>query len=435
MATDGTSSSDGLTSGGTTTTGSPAAPDISSVFSAAGTTAQAAVESVLLNTPTGSRGTNALKNTYFGINHRQTPNALQINKDHYGLTFFTRPNLNLSLGNLRSVRLFNPLTTTNPETIQRIIRCYLSPRENQGDTGAGTAAVTTPYVDPLQAFIPLLTNALKSTSGWPDITVPYNTSHEGLYKEQYSIVDGVTDIYSAYDITANFRNIQGDPITAMFFYWAHYMSNVFQGNMVPYPDMVVENELDYQTRIYRVVLDASRTYVQKIAACGAAFPTADPMGGSFNYDSEKPYNDTNQDISIPFHCVGAIYQDPILLYTFNKTVVDFNHSMADSVRAQLNTQIPMAALQLFNNRGYPRINPDTWELEWWIDNATYQALLPNAEAQELSLWFPAVTTGDSNPSGIANSQLYSTPFSQPTVNTSNVSSSVIQSPPVTQNNS
>jgi len=421
-----------------TSSGTPAALDISSVFSAANTTPQAAVDSLLLNTPTGSRGTGALKNTYFGINHRQTPNAVPINKDHYGLTFFTRPNLNLSLGNLRANRLFNPLTTTNDKTLQRIIRCYLSPRENQGDTTIGAAAITSPFVDPLQAFIPLLTNTLKSVSGFPDITVPYNTSHEGLYKEQYSIVDGVTDIYSAYDITANFRNIPGDPITAMFFYWAHYMSSVFQGIMVPYPEMVVENELDYQTRIYRLVLDPSRTYVQKIAACGAAFPIADPMGGSFNYDSEKPYNDTNQDISIPFHCLGAIYQDPILLYTFNKTVQDFNHSMTDANRSKNNTKIPMAALQLFNNRGYPHINPDTWELEWWIDNATYNQLLPVTGAyltEQTHLTNPLLPTGTQNPSGIANSPIYTGGYTAPSVNTTNVNTSIIQSSPISQNNS
>ncbi len=415
-------------------TGTPSAPDVSSVFTAAGTTPQAAVNTVLMGTPMGSRGTSALANTYFGINHRQTAAALPINKDHYGLTFFTRPNLNLSLGNLRSVRLFNPLTTTNPSTIQRIIRCYLSPRENQGDLAAGSAAITSPFVDPNQAFMPLLTNTLKSMSGWPDITVPYFTSHEGTHKEQYSIVDGVTDILSAYDITANFRNIQGDPITAMFFYWAHYMSHVFRGNMVPYPEMVVENEKDYETRIYRVVLDPSRTYVQKIAACGAAFPYADPMGASFNYDSEKPYNDSNQDITIPFHCQGAIYQDPILLYTFNQTVCAFNHSMTDANRTSNNTKIPITALQLFNNRGYPRINPDTWELEWWIDNATYRALIPLSTDLGDLLTLPQNPTTSNIPSGIATSPLYTTPFARPTVKPNTTDGQIYGTPP-TQNNS
>jgi hypothetical protein len=356
--------------------GTPAAPDLTDVFAKAGVTPADAVDSVLLGTPQTTRGTAALASAYYGINHRQTPAAIPINKDVFGLTFFTRPNLNLTLGNLRAVRLFNPLTTTNQYSLQRIIRCYLDPRSNQG-ANSGQASVDSPMVDPQQAFIPILTNTLMSISGWPDVIVPHTASHEGVYKEVFGLVDGVTEFYGAYDITANFRNIPGDPVTALFLYWAHYMSNVYKGDMMPYPDMIVENEIDYQTRIYRLVLDPTKTKVQKIAACGAAFPTASPMGGnSFNYDSEKPYNQSNEQISIPFECFGAIYQDPILLYTFNQTVCAFNDTMADQYRGSHYTKVPMGALGIFNNQGYPRIDPDTWELEWWVSNDLYKRFLP-----------------------------------------------------------
>lgn len=397
-------------SGGSSDTPSVASPalDVSDVFTQAGTTATQAVDALLLTTPQGSRGTNALAGAYFGINHRQTPSAIPINKDHFGLTFFTRPNLNMTLGNLRAVRKFNPLTTTNQYTLQRIIRCYL------GGQAMAESGVVSPFVDPQQAFLPLLTNTLLSISGWPDVMVPYSTSTEGVYKEVYSIVDGVTDNFSAYDITANFRNIPGDPITALFMYWADYMSHVFQGNMMPYPEMIIEHEKDYETRIYRLVLDPTKTKVQKIAACGASFPYAAPIGGAaFNYDSDKPYNDANQQLSIPFHCQGAIYQDPILLYTFNQTVIAWNDSMADGIREQLNTKIPMAALQLFNNRGYPRIDPDTWELEWWIDNPSYQALIPLQDAQTAWLQTPPFPTGQ-GPGGAPNSTVYN-PYTPPSI--------------------
>jgi hypothetical protein len=416
--------------------GTPAAPDVTDVFTNAGTTAAKAVDTVLLGTSTGSRGTNALSNVYYGINHRQTPAAIPINKDVFGLTFFTRPNLNLTLGNLRAVRMFNPLTTTNQYTLQRIIRCYLDPRGN-GSFGVNSTGGTvgSPMVDPHQAFMPLLSNALTSISGWPDVMVPYRTSQEGAYKEVFSHVDGVVDNYTAYDITANFRNIPGDPITALFLYWSHYMSHVFQGSMVPYPESLIENEIDYHTRIYRLVLDPTKTKVQKIAACGAAFPYAAPIGGgSFNYDSEKPYNDANQQLSIPFHAVGAIYQDPMLLYTFNKTVSDFNVTMLDATRSSMNTKIPLGALQLFNNRGYPHINPDTWELEWWIDNASYQQMLPLYNNSLSALTNPALPTGQL-PQGAVNtgtSSLYGT-YTPPSVKTT-VTGNSINNPPITQSN-
>lgn len=388
--------------------GTANALDVSDVFTQANTTAAKAVDHLLLNTPQGSRGTNALASAYFGINHRQTPNAIPINKDHYGLTFFTRPNLNLALGNLRAVRLFNPLTTTNPQTLQRIIRCYLDPRSPE-------YGITSPFVDPQSAFLPILTNTLTSISGWPDLMVPYRTSQEGTHKEVFSLVDGVTENLSAYDITANFRNIPGDPITALFFYWSHYMSHVFRGTMMPHPDMIVENEKDYETRIYRLILDPTKTKVQKIAACGAAFPYAAPIGASsFDYKNDVPYNDSNQSLSIPLHCQGAIYQDPILLWAFNQTVCASNDTMADGMREQLYTKIPMAALQLFNNRGYPRINPDNWELEWWIDNQTYQALIPVITTSNAQLSTPVNPTGQIPQASTNNQTVYGT-FVPPSV--------------------
>lgn len=368
------------------------------VFSQAGITAEQAVDTLLLTLPQGARGINALRNAYYGINHRLTPQAIPINKDTFGLTFFTRPRLNLSPGNLRSERIFNPLTNTNPYSVQRIIRCYLDPDSNR-DPATG---ISSPFVDPLSAFIPILTNMLVSAAGWPDITVPYTTSHEGVYKEVFSVVDGITEVYSAYDVTLTFRNMQGDPVTALFFYWSMYMSHVFRGTLMPYPEMIVDNEIDYQTRIYRLVLDVTKTRVQKIAACGAAFPYSPANGAAFNYDSQSPINQSHEQISIPMHCVGAIYQDPILLYAFDATVALFNPAMADSLRTVSCTKVPMAALQLFNHQGYPWINPDTWELEWWVDNQLYQQLISWLTNLQNQLATPLFPTGQNQTGDASN---------------------------------
>ena len=149
------------------------------------------------------------------------------------------------------------------------------------------------------------------------------------------------------------------------------MSLVYEGLLVPYPDFIVENEIDYNTRIYRLILDPTKKKVQKIGATGVCFPTSLPIGGFFDYSSDKPYNDNNSDITIRFKCLGAQYQDDILIYEFNETVAVFNPSMRDSVINNEMTQIPGTLLGTFNNRGYPRINPETYELEWWIQKNVY----------------------------------------------------------------
>lgn len=349
------------------------------------------VDNLSRTTAVGSLST-AIGDTFYGINHRQTPNAVQINKDFYGLTLFTRPRMNLSTVNIRTVRQLAPLLTLEKESIQRIIRCLL-------DCTLSRAGIDTPFVDNQQAFIPVLTNNLLSMSGWHDVTLPIATSQAGLYKEEFSYGDGVTADYSAYDITASFRNISGDPITALFLIWTHYISNVYQGTMVPYPEFIVENEIDYMTRIYRLVLDSTKTYVKKIGACGAAFPINSPIGASFNFEHSKPINDSNDQISITFRCMGAMYQDDILIHEFNKTTELFNDTLAadrftmrrlkdpntnqnyvESTHPNY-TKVPIDALPIFNNRGYPRINPVTYELEWWVTNEEYNERLPLYQTQ------------------------------------------------------
>jgi hypothetical protein len=322
----------------------------------------------------GNTMSRAITDNLYGINHRQIAAPVPINKDLYGLTFFTRPQLNLTTPNLRNVRLMVPLLSGDTKSYQRAIRSLLDPRLVAGyaEGNSTLPRLTSELIDNEQAFIPILTNNLLSISGWPDITLPTFTTPSGVYKEEHSIVDGLAVNYTSYDITATFRNSRGDPITSLFYYWSHYASNVFEGNLLPYPDFLIRNEIDYNTRIYRLVLDSTKRFVQRIAACGAAFPIAVPVGGIFDYSSEKPYNDVNAQIAIPFKCNGAIYNDDILIWSFNKTVEAFNPSMRTGSRESSMIVIPQDYLNLFNNRGYPYINTETYELQWWISREQFE---------------------------------------------------------------
>ena len=310
----------------------------------------------------------AIGNNLFGINHRQISTPVPSNKDQYGLTFFTRPQLNLQNDNLRSYRLMFPLLTSNVQSMQRFVRTTLDPRLMAGYDflGGKIPPIKCPMVDPLQAFIPILTNNLNTISGWPDKVVPTYSSKAGLYKEVYSQVDGINRQYGEYDIDASFRNTRGDPIIYLLSVWEDYACAVFEGKMSPYLDMISENEIDYMTRIYRIVLDQSRDRVTKISACGVAFPTSVPTGSFFDFNKDTPFNDQNKDITIRFHCLGADFGDTILMKEFNETVCIFNPDMADGVRENKMVKITKNIVRLFNNRGYPRINTSNNELEWWV---------------------------------------------------------------------
>ena len=316
----------------------------------------------------------AVFNNIYGINHRQIAGAVPINKDSYGLTFFTRPQLNLQSDNIRNIRLFYPLLSELPATVQRFVRCTLDPRLMTGYSFDGkviSSPLPCPLVDNTQAFIPILTNHLNSLSGWPDIVAPVYSSEPGLYEQSFIQVDGTVKNFKVGDITATFRNSKGDPILYLFYIWIWYQSLVFEGLLQPYVDHIAYNRIDYMTRVYRLVLDESKRYVRKIAATGVSFPTTLPVGQFFDFSSEKPFNDQTKDISIQLKTVGFQYFDDILIKEFNETVCMFNTLMDDTVREDYMVKVHPALLVYFNNRGYPRINPSDYELEWWVDSTMF----------------------------------------------------------------
>lgn len=319
----------------------------------------------------------ATSNAIYGINHRGVGNPTSYNTDNHGLTFFTRPRMNMSYDNIAMDRVLTPLLTNNVKSYQRAIRLLLDP-----DAGFRSAQpLQSDLVDHKSPFIALLTNNLISLSGWPDPGVAYYESKPGVSKEVWSMVDDVARNMGSFDLQASFRNIAGDPITLLFYVWQRYAAQVYNGTLMPYPDMILDNEIDYQTRIYRLVLDPSRQWVQKIAACGASFPYSTSLGAAFNFSNDTPFaQDNANQISIPFHCIGVDYQDPILIREFNDLVALFNNEMADGNRSRAMQRLTKDELSYFNYYGYPYIVPDSQKLEWWVTKADYARLKPRLAA-------------------------------------------------------
>lgn len=324
----------------------------------------------------------AISNNLFGLTNDGVKGVLPENRDSYGMVFFTRPQLNLSKKNVMNVRKMYSLLNNDPSSIHRYVRCMLDPRLNKVKIGNDTEALdtaTSVLLNDELAFIPVLTNNIKSMSGWPDIALPTFTSKEGLRKEQWSIGDGAIEIYDSFDIDCTFKNMKDEPITMLMETWVQYIAQVFEGNMSPYMDMIVENEIDYNTRIYRLVLDETKRFVKKIAATGASFPINVPTGKMFDFTDENKYNDQTKELNLRFKCVGAMYNDDILIQEFNKTAGIFDPEVRNLIngRAHNLEKIPESLLSVFNHRGTPLINKNTLELEWWINknSLTYKRIM------------------------------------------------------------
>ena len=193
------------------------------------------------------------------------------------------------------------------------------------------------------------------------------------------------EYYQEFDLDATFYNTQEDPITQLFYTWEKYTTLVLEGMANPYPDFIVENEMDYNTRIYRIITDYTGKYVSKIAACGAAIPISIPTSDYANYTKDQPLSTGRKDLTVRFRCNGAIYFDPVLLQEFNETVFIFNPTLRDeALKGTIKLvssnfmKIEKNYHHLFNGLLIPYIDLDTNELCWLVDSTKPD----NAEAIE-----------------------------------------------------
>lgn len=271
---------------------------------------------------------NLITDNYFGFNVNSFGTFSQQPQDSNGYVFFTRPMMNLSTYNIgRMTNLYN-LISTDKKSIANYIRQTLDPRVIS-DENKDPTTIQSPLVNQNCGFIPILTNSLISLAGWPDIMASSYTSNEGWGREQWSIFDGIINVNNSYVLDCTFSNALGEAVIIMIQTWLRYMDNVFQGYMVPYLDFIAENEIDYNTRIYRVILDRTQSYCKKICACGASFPLNIPTGREFDYHYLDVYLQQNKEFSVEFQCNGFIQNEPYLIKDFNMTTAIFNSRLRD----------------------------------------------------------------------------------------------------------
>ena len=323
---------------------------------------------------------------FYGISREHTGLIVPPNTDHQGYTFFTRPRMKLDDRNciLDPSRALVYLLNEKPLSVPRAIRAYLDP------LGSGTPATMSapdsskpkipkypcPVVDPLNPFISILSNSLVSLTGWPDINVDTSDSQAGIQKEQWTVYDGISQYNGIFDLNASFTNMSGDPIGLMFHMWTTYGVLVTTDEqIIPWIDSIIDREKDYETCIYRLVMDKTKTYVQKIARTIVSIPTNSNTGASFDYDALKPINSKNDTVDISFKSTGAVYYDMYSAVCFNDIVISFNPNMHPINREKVYTKIPRHNLKYFRNEGYPRISLKTSELEWWVPKDRYKSVM------------------------------------------------------------
>ena len=261
-----------------------------------------------------------------GLNHRGMGNPVSKTLENVGITLITRPYCNLTYDNLKMVRLLTPLMTEDERSIQRYIRATLDPRSNKGINVP--EKITSPYVNEHQPFIPLLTNTILSTSGWPDILAKTYTSPEGLFKENRTMIDSHHKILNNWSLNMTLRNVDGDPLTYMFYALLIYACSIrIEGDdFVPYPDSIINTRIDYEMGIWHLVLDPTKQYLVHIARTIGS-PINCPIGATFNQQNEQHMVTSKDQVSLQFSCNGAEYNDPMLVYEFNRLAAIYDNRL------------------------------------------------------------------------------------------------------------
>ncbi len=301
------------------------------------------------------------------------------NREHTGLTFITRPRLNLQRMNIRNDRILAWLDTINSSSIPFSIRAYL---DTEWASQNEDICRYSPLFNAEMPFLVPITNALRGITGFPDFVVDTYTTEADFFGGDQTLVAGSNFNQNTNELTLTIQDIQGGYLAAMFLIWIRFMALVKLGVVNAYPDDIAHHEACYTCSVYRLVLDPSKRYVVKWGKGTGCFPVQVPIGAMLNQNDDETYNSASAQFSVTMKMNHFHPMDPIILQEFNTLVMRFaGNSMSERILAPAKTNA--------NFSGIPTIDLTRGmnELQFW------------AKPQELEN--PAATTIDQMQAKIA----------------------------------
>lgn len=324
----------------------------------------------------------SMTNTFKGPNIISNTPMLKPNTNLPGYVFTVRPDLNFSTANLRIERKMSPLLTDKANSIMRAIRCILAPQcmMPMHQAGFPNRAGRMPYlecplIDKNYPFIAISDNNVKSLTGWPSGQLGIRSTPAGILKEVHLMADGPSTYKGEFSLNMSLNSMKGNPLMYLYYYWILYIGMVYTQSygLMPWPEYLSNGRMDYTTRIYRLIMDETKTYVTEAAMTGYAIPRSIDIGPYFDYqaDNYRPYIERTTEVE--FACSGVEYLDEIIIKQFNRTVEIFQPLMGDKYRGKRLIKVDKKYQKIMNNKVYPWINPISRELEWWCTPSNWKA--------------------------------------------------------------
>ena len=249
-------------------------------------------------------------------------NSMNANIEQVGLTFITRPRINLQSSAIKTHRRLAPLIAgeSDVNSPSFMIRSLLdSALHKKGELAQTyhTKIKSSDLLDIHSPFMVPLQNALLGMSGWPDETIAVHTTPSGFHSEDQTFAVGSDDLNKTYDLNLDFKDITGGAIAAIFEYWRYCIPCLAKGTLLAYPDDIKQRRLNYTVSIYRFVLDPTRETIVRWAKATGCFPVTDAGGGNYNFGEGERFVSGANKLSIPFKCNKIEYNDYMHLIEFN----------------------------------------------------------------------------------------------------------------------
>lgn len=239
------------------------------------------------------------------------------NQVYNGYVFVTRPRLCLTGANLQANRYMQLYNTTKPDTTQFALRCLLDTRFSSPHTDSTTAKFNSPYFDPFNPFIPLLTNTLQDMSGAPSQHIETYTSEGGYFSEDIRFAVGSDRNNKSFDVSMTFTDVEGGLVNHLFKLWLTYIDLVTVGECIAYPDDIIHQRLNYTVSIYRFLMDPTNRFIESCAKFTGCFPVDRPSGARFDISRGERYVEAAKNFTIQFACNKFEEDDPVILLEFN----------------------------------------------------------------------------------------------------------------------
>lgn len=276
-----------------------------------------------------------------------------------GLSLVTRPQLNLSDDNISRSEKLVSLYGASQYSVGAYVRGMLDERWGAANSPIG--------LNNQFPFIPVLTEYLKTSTGFDDLQISIDTSEPGLRQQVYQRVASKLESNGVFTIQQSYYNPKPSVIQALFQYWEDYISEVTSGDrqVGPRDWYLMGNRIDYDCRIYHLIMNKDTEFLEHIFATVQSIPVTYPAGSIANIDNTSTTlrGEGQDDFTVQFSSAGMRMDEWGLLQAFNEHSFNYNKGLRPENRARYYRELKSDEYIPYNYGAYPLLLPRTAEIK------------------------------------------------------------------------